>query len=113
MLGLASMMGLRVIMRAISHALSDSELKVCWKCYQKMKRREPNFSARIITYHFSEVRGVSKKSGLASEPVTLDPEHLELNGQVLRIPHIICVNLVYSSFFSPKIEGDIDPSVKK
>ena len=39
--------------------------------------------------------------------------HLELNGQVLRIPHIICVNLVYSSFFSPKIEGDIDPSVKK
>ena len=45
------------------------------------------------------LRGVPKKSGLASEPVTLDPEQLELNGQILRIPHIICVNLVYSSFF--------------
>ena len=39
------------------------------------------------------------KSGLASEAVTRDIEQLEQNGQVLRIPHIICNNLVYSSFF--------------
>ena len=30
------------------------------------------------------LRGGQKKSGLASEPVTLDPEYLEQNGWVLR-----------------------------
>ena len=51
------------------------------------------------TLSFAVIRGGPKKSGLASKPVTLDLEHRELNGQVLLIPHIICVNLVYSSFF--------------
>ena len=44
------------------------------------------------------IRGEPKITGLASEPVTLDPEHLELNGQVLQIFHIISVNLVYNLF---------------
>ena len=36
------------------------------------------------------------------------------NGKVLRDPNVICVNLEYIvAFSSPKIEGDIDPSVKK
>ena len=48
---------------------------------------------------YSYIRGVSEKSGLAAEPVTLDPKHQERNGQVRRIPHIICVNLVHGSFF--------------
>ena len=45
------------------------------------------------------VRGEHKKSGLTSEALTRVLEQLEQNGQVIQIPHIICNNLVYSSFF--------------
>ena len=44
-------------------------------------------------------KGVCKKSGLASELITRVVGELELYGQDLRIPHVISVNLVYSSFF--------------
>ena len=45
------------------------------------------------------LRGVPKKTGLASEPITRVLEQVSKNGQVLLNPHNICVNLVYSSFF--------------
>ena len=44
------------------------------------------------------LRSEAWKSGLASEAITRVPGQLEQNGQVLRIPYKICVNLVYSSF---------------
>ena len=43
------------------------------------------------------LRGGRKKSGLASEPLALDPDELEQKGKVLQNPHNICLNLVYSS----------------
>ena len=51
------------------------------------------------TIEILDVRGEHKKSGLTSEALTRVLEQLEQNGQVLQIPHIICNNLVYSSFF--------------
>ena len=44
------------------------------------------------------LRSGAWKSGLSSEAITRVPGQLEQNGQVLRIPYKICVNLVYSSF---------------
>ena len=45
------------------------------------------------------IRGGAKKSGLASEVITRVVGKLELNGQVLRIPCLISVNLMYSSLY--------------
>ena len=44
------------------------------------------------------IRGVRKKSGLASELITLVLEQLEPNGQVLRIADNICNIFVYIRF---------------
>ena len=58
-------------------------------------------------------KGVCKKSGLASEALTRVKEQLEQNGPFLQIPYNNCVILVYSSFSTLKIAGDMNRNVKK
>ena len=59
------------------------------------------------------VRGVPKKTGLASEPITGVLEQVSKNGQVLLNPHNICFNLVYSSFFKLEYQRRYDVKRKK
>ena len=61
----------------------------------------------------SVLRGVPKKSGLASEPITRVLEQVSKNCQVLLNPHNICVNLVYSSFFKLENQRRYDVRRKK
>ena len=81
--------GIALVNSAISHIVTIIQSKLLKQSFLFIS---PCMDAPYTWEH----KGCFKKSGLASEPVTLDPEHLELNGQVLRIPHIICVNLVYT-----------------
>ena len=59
------------------------------------------------------LRGVPKKTGLASEPITRVLEQVSKNGQVLLNPHNICFNLVYSSFFKLEYQRRYDVKRKK
>ena len=51
--------------------------------------------ASNTTLGWPDIRSETWKSGLASEAITQVPRQLEQNGQVLRIPYNICLNLVY------------------
>ena len=60
------------------------------------------------------MRGEHKKSGLTSdEALTRVLEQLEQNGQVLRNPYNICVNLVCSGFSWVKNRRRYDTKRKK
>ena len=62
---------------------------------------------------FSLLKWVCKKKWLASEALTRVQEQLEQNGQFLRIPYNICINLVYSSFFYLENWRRYEPKCKK
>ena len=62
-----------------------------------------NLASNFVTFvknsfkieNLVQLRSEAWKSGLASEAITRVPGQLEQNGQVLRIPYNICLNLVY------------------